>query len=177
MARGFVTGDKEIERKLKQLSEKGADRVARNILNAQLRSLVKAMKAAAPVGPTGNLKQGLGSRLEKERRTHLQQAKAGIEVGKRSRKKAIKRLRAVGRTQYAPHGHLVGLGTEQRARKRIGGRFRVIQNPTPEQLSTGTMPANDFIRRATRSVMSTMKTAASKAFQRGFARELQKMRG
>lgn len=161
MARVYLTGDKELEATLSRLADKAADRVARSALGAGLTVLVKAMRKAAPVGPTGNLRRSIGRRLESRKRSGRLIAKAGVNVGKGAVRK--------GRT--APHSHLVAMGTQRRSRKRLGGQFAGIADPTPQQLSTGTMPANPFIRRATESSRSAVALAMRKRAEKKLAQE------
>ena len=165
MARKILTGDVEIEKTLKQLADKAADRVARNALGAALTVVAKVMKKTAPVGTTGSLKASIGKRNEKGKRRGIYTAKAGINVGKRS-KKTEKRL--------APHSHLVALGTKPRFRKSLGGRFAGIANPSQQQLSTGVMPSNDFIKRAYESSREAAQSAMRRRAEKSLARELEK---
>lgn len=142
-ARMWITGDAELEGKLRHLEMKVADRIAKSCLSAGLTVLARGMKKLAPVGETGALKASIGRRLEKGKRGGVFTAKAGINVGKISSKQAAKDLRRIAK---APHSHLVALGTKPRTRKTIGGKFGYIKNPTSQQLSTGSMPSNEFVR-------------------------------
>lgn len=174
MARKILTGDKELERTLKTLADKAADRVAKGTLGAGLTVIAREMKRDAPVGKTGHLKSEIGKRNERNKRKGLYEAKAGIGVGKRKKPKSQK-----GQTQRiagAPHGHLVGLGTKPRTRKKLGGRFAYIKNPTSQQLSTGTMPANPFVKRAYHAARSSAETAMQKRAAKALAREAAKAR-
>jgi HK97 gp10 family phage protein len=165
MTRTILTGDKEIEKTLAKLADKAGDRVARNALGAGLTKVAKAMKQAAPVGKTGAVKASIGKRNEKSRKGVFE-AKAGVNVGKKTKIKG----------KFAPHAHLVALGTKRRQRKAIGGRFSYLKNPTPQQLSTGTMPANSFVRMAYESSRSAARTAMTIAAKRSLGRELAKAR-
>lgn len=169
MARKYITGDKALERRLVFLGDKAADRVARSAQGAKLTVINKAQKAAAPVGPTGNMKANVGKRNEKQKRTGIFEAKTGINVGKQSSKKR----RGVKR---APHGHLVALGTKPRFRKALGGRFEYIRKPSREQLSTGTMPANPFIRTSTASALGAANAKAQTQATKALAREAKRAR-
>lgn len=163
--RQVLTGDKALEATLAMLGGKAGDRVARNALGAGLSKVAKAMKQAAPVGKTGAVKASIGKRNEKKK-TGVMEAKAGINVGKKTKIKG----------KFAPHAHLVALGTKRRQRKTIGGRFSYLKNPTPRQLSTGTMPANSFVRMAYESSRSAARTAMTIAAGRSLGRELAKAR-
>lgn len=152
MARKFLTGVKELEATLRHLADKEADRISKAAINAGLTVVAKAEKRAAPVGKTGALKASIGKRLERKKRSGLVVAKAGINVGKQSKKQTTK--------VRAPHSHLVGLGTGPRFRKTKDGR----------QVSTGSMPANPFIRVAAASSRGAVLAAMSKNAAKSLAR-------
>ena len=164
MARKILTGDKELEATLKKLADKSADRVARSVLGAGLTVIAKAMRNAAPVGKTGSVKASIGKRNQRNKRKGLFEAKAGVNVGKK--KKQLSTAIAT-----APHGHLVALGTKPRFRKSIGGRFGYIKNPSQQQLSTGTMPSNPFIKQAYESARGNAAAAMKKRAEKALARE------
>jgi HK97 gp10 family phage protein len=167
MARIFLTGDKKLEATLKRLADKEADKIAKSALGAGLTVMVSAIRKAAPVGPTGNLKAGIGKRLEKGKRGGAFTAKAGINVGKRT--KAV-----LSRKNFGPHAHLVALGTKARIRKSIGGKFGYITNPTPSQLSTGTMPKNPFVKHAASSSKTAVRAAMRKRAAKALAKAVAK---
>ena len=169
MARKILTGDKELEATLKELADKAADRVAKSALGAGLNVIRRAIKKAAPVGPTGNLKASIGKRLEKGKRGRAFTAKAGINVGRKTKKE-----KTTGIMARAPHAHLVALGTQRRSRKTLGGKFANIVNPTSEQLSTGTMPANPFVKQAAASAQGAAAIAMRKQAAKALAREAAK---
>ena len=141
--------------------------MARSTLGAGLTVINKAQRQAAPVGPTGNLKANIGKRNERNKRSGVFEAKTGIGVGKKSTKlrKGI---------VNAPHGHLVALGTKPRTRKTIGGKFSYLKNPTQQQLSTGTMPSNPFIKQAYESARGNAQSRMKKAAEKSLAREAAK---
>jgi HK97 gp10 family phage protein len=179
MARRYLTGDDAIEAMLKDLAEKEADRIAKSVLGAGLTVISKQMRKDAPKGPTGNLKKSIGKRLERGKRGGNFTAKAGINVGKRKRSRADAKgpetVSGVNVRPTAPHAHLVGLGTGPRRRRAIGGSYGGrIKDPTPQQLSTGSMPANPFIREAYRKSQGAMQAAmrkrAVKALERAAAK-------
>lgn len=169
MARKIITGDKALERTLRHLSDKSGDKVAKAALGGSLSVMKRTIKKAAPVGPTGNLKESIGSRFEKATKRNNVTAKAGINVGKRKRQEAVGR-RFNGRSN-APHAHLVGLGTKPRFRKRLGGKFASNKNPSKEQLSTGVMPSNRFVRNAARQGRAAMLRASQKRAAKALERE------
>lgn len=171
MARAILTGDKQIERLLRGLQDKAADRVAKSVINAELTALVKAQRRLAPVGKTGRLKKSLGKSLKRKAKTDYR-AKAGLNVGTKTEKSLQTKK---GRGQ-ANHGHLVALGTRQRFRKTIGGKFAYVVRPSSTQLSAGVMPRNDFIRRATAQATAGLQAAGLKAAAKAIKRELAKAR-
>lgn len=156
------TGDKAIDAKLATLQTKVGARLARYALKAGVSKLASAIRKAAPVGPTGNLKKSVGSRIEEKGRGVFV-AKTGLNVGKRS----VKR-----RGRMAPHSHLVAIGTQQRYRQSLGGRFAFVKHPTSQQLSTGVMPANPFVKVAAAGAQSSAVAAMRKNVERNLAKEL-----
>lgn len=159
MSASIITGDKTIDDNLAKLGASVANKLARYALQAGISVISKAMRKAAPVGPTGQLKRSIGSRVSKTSDGFV--AKAGVNVGKRTVKRKVR---------FAPHAHLFALGTQARYRQTIGGKFAYVRNPTREQLSTGTMPANSFIRQA----YSISRSAAITAMQNKAATALVK---
>lgn len=165
-ARLIMTGDKQVERMLRGMQTKDADRISKKCVRAQLNEGVKEVRKGAPRGKTKELSKSIGSRLEASRKKNTVTAKFGINVGKRSKKSVATR----GKTHRAPHGHLVALGTKDRKRKRIGGKFAHITNPTNEQLRTGRMTPNKFVSEGTARARPKMAAAA----QRKAALEIKK---
>lgn len=144
-----ITGVKEVDAMLKGLSGKAAERISSAALSGGTTVLRREMRKAAPVGKTGKLKKSIGSRNEKDKRTGVRSAKAGINVG-RQRKTTIR----------APHGHLVALGTNDRY--------------TDQGFSRGAMPKNDFIRDATAKAQGQLHPAMIARAKKALARELEK---
>jgi HK97 gp10 family phage protein len=143
----IVTGVKELDANLQTLAGPAATRISKSALRAGMRVLAKAQKAAAPRGPTGATAASIGSRLSGkpgESGRQAFKAKAGVNVGKRSKAGAIlgsarlsahgssgRRLsagarRARGAARAAPHAHLVALGSGPRytGGSGIGARLR-----------------------------------------------------
>jgi len=171
MARQIITGVPELEAVLSKLADKAADRVARSALGGGLTVATKRIRQAAPKGKTGALKKSIRSRFNRAKGNQPPSAKVGINVGKQKKTAAgfKKRIRA-------PHAHLVALGTKQRKRKALGGRFAYITKPTSRQLSTGTMPSNPFLKKAFEAARpETMKRIRERA-ARALKREAEKAR-
>lgn len=159
MGRKYLTGDNEIEKALLNLATKAADRIGKSALGAGLVVVNKAIKKAAPKGKTGQLKDSIGRRLERNKKTGLITAKTGVNVGKQKKGKEKK---------VAPHSHLVALGTRPRKRKSLGGKFAYIKHPSEQQLSTGEMPSNEFVKEA----YAQSRTAATAAMRQRAAKKL-----
>jgi hypothetical protein len=160
MARKVLSGVAEVEKALKHLSDKGADAVAKAAIRGQLSVAKKEIRKDAPVGPTGNLKAGVNSRLDNKGKRGTVRAKVGLNVGKQKGTRTIR----------GPHAHLVALGTKTRYRQTIGGKFAFIKHPTREQLTTGHMTANPFVRDAVGRSQSQMLAMARKRAAKALAR-------
>lgn len=143
------TGEKELEKILKTMSGRAAERISSAALSGGLTVLRREMRKAAPVGKTGQLKKSIGSRNEKNKRNGIRTAKAGINVG-RTRKTTVR----------APHGHLVALGTKERFTKSGASRGRVV--------------ANGFIQSATSAAQGQLTAAMVKRAKKTLERELRK---
>lgn len=100
MGRKYLTGDDKIEKALRYLQDKAADRVAKSVLGAGLGPFKRAMKQAAPVGKTKETQKSIGRRLERSKRSGIVSAKVGIDVGKTKAGKV-----------KSDHAFLVGLKT------------------------------------------------------------------
>jgi HK97 gp10 family phage protein len=132
----YLTGDERLHKKLRQLIEAG-DKSAGKAMRKGATKIAGAIRKEAPVGPSKTLKKSIGSKVKRSAKRGITDARAGIGVGKKKAK-------------TARHGHLVGLGTTLRRRKKLGGKFAGVDNPSDTQLSTGTMPSNDFVKRGFR---------------------------
>lgn len=153
-----LTGQKELDAKLKQLGTKGGNRVARNSLGAGARVVQKAIKKIAPK----SIKDAIGMRNEKGRKSGKLETKVGVNVGKRSKTKA---------KRWAP---VIVLGTAIRQRKMIGGKFSYITKPTDAQLTTGKIRENHIVSAGLSASQGSAKAAMKKSFDRSFAREVAK---
>lgn len=116
-SRNYFTGDEQIDRTLKNLqSTKVADRIAKSCLGAAMVPLKRGMKAAAPVGATGETRASIGSRLERSRRTGAVTAKVGVDVGKSKPGK-----------KYSDHAWIVALRTHFVQRGYEAARSKAAQ--------------------------------------------------
>ena len=168
MTRQAITGVPELEAALKGLSDRTADKVSRSAISAGLTLMRREIRKAAPKGPTGNLKKSIGKKFLKGKRGRAILAKAGVNVGKRKK--------GDDGGPLAPHAHLVALGTEQRTRKRLGGKFAYIRRPTKAQLSTGVMPSNDFVSVGAMKAKAKLVPVMFKAAERALKREVAKQK-
>ena len=152
------------------------ERVRKSMLREGLKPLAEAERAAAPIGKTGSVKASIGSRIMPTRRGG--EAKAGINVGKKFPGKIVSRGIHFKQPSgfYAPHAHLVALGTKRRVRSRIGGKYSWLEGRGRSLLGkrlnrgTGSTSPNPFIRRATSAsreeVIARMRWAAGPAIGR-----------
>jgi len=152
----ILTGDKQLDATLRDMATAGANRVAKSTIRAGLNVMQSEIKKAAK----GRIKDEIGKKFKNIGRTSRLEAKTGVGVGKRKQTDPKKE----------PIGHFYAVGTKHRTRKRIGGRFGYLKNPTKRQLSTGQMPARPFVKQAVSSAAPTaaakMKAAATKALDR-----------
>lgn len=160
-----VHGADALQSGLSDLRQSGVGRVAKSMVNAAAGVQVRAEKAGAPRGATKQTAGSIGKRVKLDARAAVVTAKTGINVGKR-------KAAAAG---YKPHAHLVAAGTVKRYRKRIGGRFRWLLRPTSDQLSTGAMPANNWIGNAISASKPAAAIAARTAGAKALDREAAKI--
>ena len=165
------SGMSQFERNLARLATTIPDRVMIAAAKSAVRVVTKGIKSAAAVHKkTGGLFRSIGGRVARRVDGSVSTAKSGVGLGKLTKKQKEKGV-SKGR-----HGHLVGLGTKPRQRVKIGGRYAVIKRPTPSQLSTGTMPADDFVKRGYVSSYSEMQLAMAMAATKTLTREAAKLR-
>ena len=162
----ILTGVAELDKNLKQLAGPVANRIAKSTLRAGVKAVARAIKQEAPQGKTGLVKKSIGSRFETFGRAGIVTAKAGVGVGKQRAKKT---------SVNAPHAHLVALGTKPRYRKKIGGKYAGIRNPTRKQLRTESTPKNDFVKRGYQAGSAAMSQAMEAAAKKALAREAAKL--
>lgn len=154
-----LTGIPELDAKLKDMEKKAGFRIARNTLGAGARVVQKAIKSIAPA----SIKKSVGSRNERGRKSTRLETKVGINVGKRS-----------GRTEFKRWAPIIVLGSSQRKRKRLGGKFVFIRKPTDDQLSTGQIKSTDIVKRGYSAARGGMKSVMLTAFKKSLAREVAK---
>ena len=150
-----LTGIPELDKKLKTLQVKSATKISMATRRVGMSVVKRAIQKLVPV----KIKEAIGSRLEKIRKSTQFEAKVGVNVGKRSKTKA---------KRWAP---VIILGTPLRQRKMIGGKFAYITKPKPEQLSTGQIKANQAVRQGYAQSQGKARSAMKKRFDKAFAKE------
>lgn len=159
-----LQGVSALEKELDRIRKRLGPRIGARAITAAMRSLVSGIKKAIPSIQTKGhsakrLKSAVGSRRAKGTR-NLQLGKVGFRVGRGGKK-----------AKAAPHAHLFVLGTQERTRRRIGGRFRRYDRPGHR--STGAARSNPNI--VARGVSGSIGRARQ-AMRRTATRELQKQR-
>jgi HK97 gp10 family phage protein len=147
-----ITGDKELIRKFEQLANRDATRISRKVLTkgaAEMRDEIKFQIRPTKTKGHSNkgIKSNIGSRLKKPRKTNEVEALAGVGVGKKTTG-----ARAARNRLFAPHFHLLALGTKDRYTGRISrkvrGGGRITKKTGGKIAYRGRMPADDFVGRA-----------------------------
>ena len=147
-----ITGDKRTDRRLARLESRDAKRIGRRVVTAGVRVMAKGIKAEVPIASTAghsnkSTKRAIGWRNKKNRRTNVQEAKAGGNVGKK-------------KGQRAPHIHLITIGTRRRQTSSGANRGRVS--------------GNDFVKRAARKTRGAMVAKMRQSARENIAREVRK---
>jgi hypothetical protein len=160
-SRVVLEGLTGMEKRLEALaSPKIRDRIVKAGLGSALNIVRTGIKREAP-NRTGFLRGGIGRKVMKGRAPGAWIAKAGVRVGK---------VKNDVRT-----GHLVALGTGERHRESLGGKFSFIKNPTEDQLSTGSMPANSFVQRGYSKTIGRAMATLERRVEKKLASELAKL--
>jgi HK97 gp10 family phage protein len=143
-----LEGHHVLQAKLALMPDKVRRKAVLKALKPAMGILRKRARAMAPVGPTGNYKRSI------------------ILKTLRGQPPAVSVYPTV---KIAPHRWWMEHGTKARTRwkKGIGGKFKYLEpNATPEQRSTGAMPAQHIFRRAWALTQSTVeKVAEEKLWQ------------
>lgn len=116
MISGSITGDKKMDRKLKNLATSGQKRISRAALGKGLTVLGRGIRNA--IDPKQkSAKKTVGSKNKKNKKTGLHDAKVGLGVGKRTKsKKQRGTKKGVGISKE--NIHWLTLGTGHRATKK-----------------------------------------------------------
>lgn len=152
-----VVGMKRLEAKLSRLEKRVANRITSRASSKALQLAVTAMRQRAPQGPTGNLKRSHGKRKLKKREANgIVAYKAGPNVAKKP-----KNARRERRANFAPHAHLVVLGTAGRWSKTKRGAI----------VWRGKMRANGYVVAAFNSVRQQMARKQADEIKAGIIKE------
>ena len=122
-----LAGMSELTHAFDRVRDSVSTRDVTRVLKRAARPIRKAGRSNSPVGPTGNLKRSIKT-------------------------KVLRRGAVTVRSDFrvAPHAHLVIRGTGERFRKRASVQLGALSFAV-RGASTGAMPANDFMARAERS--------------------------
>lgn len=167
MAERILTGDKALDRKLKRLERKSANRIARSGLGKGARVAAKAIKAEVP-SSMKSVRRSIGSYVKKAKRgpnAGITEAKAGFSVGtKKKRAASVEKNRAgkpgVGISFWNAHWWV--LGTNNRDRWRTG------QGPT------GSTEGHDVVPKAIGGAKSSIRAAIAEGTKKALIREAKK---
>lgn len=141
-----VEGFSDLERRLKALPQNVAKRGTMRAMKRAADLMAEAIRSRAPRGPTGNLAASIRISARARNLTGLADYSAALAAGGnyRDAQQALRAARSGGESagtrifvsiaSYAPHAHLVELGTVERFHE--SGK------------STGKMPMNPFFRPA-----------------------------
>lgn len=117
-----LAGAADLDRALQAMAKTTAKRTARKAMARALSPVEEAARALAPVGPTGNLREGVTV-------SHKLNPSQAAEAGREGRDEAIMYVGS-----NSPHAHLVEFGTAPRHHE--SGKF------------VGAMPPNPWMRPA-----------------------------
>lgn len=156
----ILTGQKDLDRRLKELGQAPANRAARAGLNKGARLAAKLIKRQIPAKYKG-IRAAIGSSV-KATKGGVTKAKAGAAVGKASKLKgAPKRSSKGGVGIRANNVHWFLLGTQER--KREGGG------------ETGVMPAFPAVKKAMSGGNAQVVAAIREGTQTQLAKEIVKL--
>jgi hypothetical protein len=110
-----ITGDKALDRKLRNLATSGQKRIARAALGKALTVLARGVRNA--IDPSQkSAKKTVGTKNKKNKKTGLHEAKVGLGVGKQTKSKKQRDSKKGGVGISKTNIHWLVLGTKQRAR-------------------------------------------------------------
>lgn len=143
----------ELRRKLDTLTVRMQRPIMRKGTRAASTPIRKAMRKAAPVGRTGNLKESIDRRFKFYRNGMTDVAVVGPIISKDEDKKGN-------------IGWIFTFGTKERIIKDWRGLFKRGLRPTPISAPSGRMPPNDAFKRAADSVMEVAGKKGIAAIQK-----------
>lgn len=148
-----ITGDKALAKKLASLDKKMESRGASAAVS---KGITVIAKKARQLAPTKVQKRSIGTRNKKVK--GQPEAKVGVNLGKKGAKR---------KPQAVP---LTASKGRMRFRKKIGGKFAFIKEPTKQQLRTGVLPGSDFVTQATVAAWADAKAAMVKSVREFLAK-------
>ena len=156
-----LRGDKELIRILARMSGSVERDIVGKSVNRAMQPLVSDMRRRAPIGPTHEQKTEKGKGVLKK------------SIGKRIRKYSNGVVVVYAGPMYpaGAHAHLVEFGTIPRFREQMGGKFRTRKRG---KYSTGTMPAQPFMRPAYMSKRALVIKRAQKFLWENIRKEAAK---
>lgn len=176
MAQSFfstaVTGKSKIDRKLKKLQEKTRKKIMRSSMGKAGTVLKKAIAKRAPVGKTKLLKKSIGASTKAQKNLKTSVDFQGLRVGPNvGKKKSEEDGTNLGASKFAPHAHLVILGTRDR---KITGKKRGKDKTKNVGQPTGRVKKNDFVKKAAKSNMRAAIRRLRESALQGIQKEASK---
>lgn len=153
-----------LERKLRSLEVRSQRKVLRKGTRAASTPIRKAMKRAAPVGRTSNLKRSIDRRFKFYRNGLTDVAVIGPKISKKEDKKGN-------------IGWIFTFGTKDRTIKDWRGLFKRGLVDRPRQAFSGRMPPNDAFKRAADSVLPVAGQKGVEAIRKALDTEIKALRG
>lgn len=151
-----LTGDRELDGKLRALARNMQSRIARRAVNKGVTVILNAQRRAAP---NKALRKSLGKSNKRSKRLGVVEAKAGINVGKRPSRIVDGSIVAQGR-QF-PQAHLLVLGTAERYVKSKGFSQRIKRLAGGRAGYRGKIKPRRFIESATMGAANEAGQAAA----------------
>lgn len=146
---------------LRTMGPKIERKVVRKALSKAGTVVARAVRKLVP--------KGKGQTSDGRQRQHLKQVIKKSLV--RANRRGFASIRIGPEAKKAPHAHLVEFGTKERQRKRLGGYYRNVQNPTADQLRTGRAPEQSFLRKGFKQSRGQANRIIVTELRAGIARE------
>lgn len=127
----FVTGDRKLDRTLKIIATKVAEKAVASGIRAGLGELRKSIRAQIPQPA---VRKAVATRFKRRKKAGTVEAKAGFGVGKQKKLQTVRARPGVGISKT--NAHWYGLGTSER-RQRTTGR-RTGRMPASQAVTLGT---------------------------------------
>ena len=127
-----VTGDKEIDRMLRQLEEREADRALNEALEVGGRTALRSMKAHVPARYK-DAKKALDMRFRKKKRRNHQGITVGAGVGRLGKVRSRSGRPGVGITKETIHWFLHGTGRRRTKAGKNRGKMPPVLHDVVEK--------------------------------------------